>query len=172
MNVKNQNKESIMSTFSTSKSYKASSTFVPYAIECISDSFTSEGFEVSKKSISFNKSVIEVTKGNLVKKAIGLKQGLEISFESNGDSVLVEARGTVLKDQLIASSITLFVTWPVLIPQIIGLIKQSALDDKAIGVVDTAYANYTNQNPSYCTHCGGRISGPQPICPHCGTSLR
>lgn len=161
-----------MSTFSTSKSYKASSSFIPYAIGCVRNSFSSEGFEITQNSVSFNKTVLVLTKGNLVKKVIGLKQGLEISFESNGDNILVEAKGTVLKDQLIASSLTLFVTWPVLIPQIIGLIKQSGLDDKAIGVVDTAHANFVYDNPTYCTSCGGRISGTASVCPHCGASLK
>lgn len=160
-----------MSTFSTTKSYKATASFIAYAIERVRESFAAEGFEVNQKAVSYNKTVLEITKGNLVKKVVGLKQGLEVSFESSGGNVDVEAKVTVLKDQLIATTLSLFVTWPIVIPQIIGLIKQSGLDDKAIGVVDTAYANYSNDQPTYCTHCGGRIIGNPTTCPHCGARL-
>lgn len=160
-----------MSTFSTSESYVASSTFIPYAIERLRESFSAEGFEVNEKDGTCNKTVLEVTKGNLVKKIVGLKQGLEISFEKEGDQINVEAKETVIKDQLIASSLTLFVTWPILIPQIIGLINQAGLDDKAIEIIDSAYTQFTDEKPTFCTHCGGRIAGNHLTCPHCGAQL-
>ncbi len=160
-----------MSTFSTSKSYEVSSSFIPYAIERIRETFSAEGFDINQKGESINKTVLEVTKGNLVKKVVGLKQGLEISFETNGRYINVEAKGTVLKDQAIASTITLLLAWPVLIPQIIGLINQAGLDDKAIGIIDTAHANFINEQPSFCTHCGGKVKGNQKSCPHCGAQL-
>lgn len=160
-----------MSTFCTSKRYEVSSTFIPYAIERIRETFSAEGFDINQKGESINKTVLEVTKGNLVKKAIGLKQGLEITFETNGRYIDVEAKGTVLKDQAIASTITLLLAWPVMIPQIIGLINQAGLDDKAIGIIDTAYATFTNEQLTFCTHCGGRVTGNPTSCPHCGAQL-
>ncbi len=160
-----------MSTFSTSKSYEATATFIPYAIERVRESFEAEGFEVNQKAVSYNKTILEITKGNLVKKVVGLKQGLEVTFDTSVGNIDVEAKGTVLKDQLLASSISFFITWPVLIPQIIGLIKQAGLDDKAIGIIDTAYAIFTHEQPTYCTHCGARITGNHTTCPHCGTRI-
>lgn len=160
-----------MSTFSTSKSYKATETFIPYAVERIRDAFSADGFEISQKAGFYNKTIIEVTKGNLVKKVVGLKQGLQITFETSEGHVNVEAKVTVLKDQAIASTLTLLVAWPVLIPQVIGLIKQSGLDDKAIGIIDTAHAHFENEQPTFCTHCGGSITGNPTTCPHCGALL-
>lgn len=160
-----------MSTFSTTKSFEAASSFIPFAIERVSESFSAEGFEINQKVGSYNKIILELTKGDLVKKIVGLKQGLEISFESSGSSVNVEVKGTVIRDQLIASAITLFVTWPVLIPQIIGLIKQAGLDDKAMGIIESAHAQFTSEKPAYCIHCGGRVIGNPSVCPHCGAQL-
>lgn len=162
-----------MSTFTTQKNYETTASFIPYAIAHIREVFSSEheGFDVNQKMASYNKAVLEVTKGNLVKKIVGLKQGLEIVLESDNEQVTVRVKGTVLKDQLIPTLLTLFVTWPVLIPQIVGLIKQSGLDEKAIGVIDTAYAYYKCLHPTYCTHCGGEITGNPEVCPHCGTRL-
>lgn len=160
-----------MSSFSTSKRYKATATFIPYAIDRIRESFSADGFEVNQRAGSYNQAILEVTKGDLFKKAVGLKQGLEITFETDGDFVNVDAKGTVLKDQAIASTLTLLVAWPVLIPQIIGLIKQAGLDDKAIGIIDTAHAHFENEQPTFCTHCGGRITDNPTTCPHCGALL-
>lgn len=160
-----------MSTFTTTKSYETTTSFIPYAIERVRESFVVEGFEVNQKAVSYNKTILEITKGNLVKKVIGLKQGLEVTFESSGKNVNVGAKGTVIKDQLIASFLYLFITPVVIIPQIIGLIQQSGLDDKAFGVIDTAYAIFKYEQPTYCPHCGYRITGNPSICPHCGTQL-
>ncbi len=160
-----------MSAFTSTKYYEVSYSFIPQAIEAIKGAFEADGFDFEKQPGTYNKSIVTVTKGNLVKQAVGLKQGLEISFESNGDRVYVEAKGVVIKNQMIASVITLFITWPVLIPQIIGLIKQAKLDERAIDIIDSAYDSYTRESPVFCTHCGGRITGAATRCPHCDASL-
>ena len=160
-----------MSRFDSSKRYEVSFSFIPSAVNAIKTVFEAEGFEFEKKSGTLSKTVIEVTKGDLVRQAIGLKQGLQITFEHDGQYVNVEAKGIVVKNQLIASAITLFVTWPVLIPQIIGLINQSKLDEKAIAVIDSAFASYNTDNGEFCTCCGARVSNGETHCPHCGAAL-
>ena len=160
-----------MSTFLSSKSYEASPSFVPYAVDAIRKAFVAEGFEFVEKPGTYNTTVIEVTKGNLVKKLVGLKLGLEITFWMEHDHIRVEAKGTVAKNQLIATGITLFIAWPVIVTQAIGLIKQSELDVRVISIVDGAYASFTEQKPAYCTNCGGLVTGAPSRCPHCGASL-
>lgn len=160
-----------MGTFSTSKLYTAGQELIPLACREIKKSFESEGFEYSVKSESYNQTVVIVTKGNLVKQAVGLKQGLEISFSYSDGTVSVEAKGTVLKDQAIASAITLLVTWPVLIPQIIGMINQSKLDEKVIEAVDKAYKECVMEKKVFCTHCGQEVTGVDGRCPNCGNIL-
>lgn len=166
----NKNTEA-MSTFNSFKRYEVSSSFILNAVNAIKTVFEAEGFEFEEKSGTLSKTVIEVTKGDLVKQAIGLKQGLQITFEYDGQYVNVEAKGIVVKNQLIASAITLFVTWPVLIPQIIGLINQSKLDEKAIAVIDSAYSSYNTESGVFCTHFGVRIPRGETRCPHCGGEL-
>lgn len=160
-----------MSTFTSCKSYDASATFIPFAATRIRESFSADGFEINQKPGACNKTVLEVTKSNLFKSAVGLRQGLEITLENEGGRISVKVRGTVLKNQLIASTLSFFLFWPVIIPQIIGLINQSGLDDKAIGVIDAAYDTFANEHPTFCTKCGGQITGNPSCCPHCGASL-
>ena len=160
-----------MSTFNSAKRFKATSSFIPYASKKVMSAFAADGFDCMTKPGAPGKTIIEVTKGNLVRQAVGLKQGLEISFRHDGDYIDVEAKGTVVKNQLVASAITLFVTWPVLIPQIIGLIKQSHLDEKAIALVEAAWTDFNIEQPVFCTHCGEKIIGGRTVCSHCGKTL-
>jgi len=160
-----------MSTFTSCKNYDASATFIPFAATRIREFFSADGFEVSQKPGACNKTVLEVTKSNLVKSVVGLRQGLEITIENEGGRIAVEVRGTVLKNQLAASILSFCFFWPVIIPQIIGMINQSGLDEKAIRVIDAAYGTFSNDRPTFCTNCGRQIIGDYSCCPHCGASL-
>lgn len=161
-----------MGTFTSSKTFIAGQEFIPHACRKIKEVFEADGFEYAVKSESYDKTVITVTKGNLVKQVVGLKQGLEISFSHSGGEILAEAKGTVIKDQAIASAISLIVYWPVAVAQIIGLIGQSKLDEKAIEVVEGAYSEFNNsEKPVFCTHCGHQVNGVNGKCPNCGNAL-
>lgn len=160
-----------MSTFTTSKTFKVSPSFIPYAVNALKDVFEAKGFDFEKKPGTANKTIIEVTKGNLVKQVVGLKQGLEITFEQDGCDIIVTAKGIVVKNQLVATTLTLLAWWVIIIPQIIGLIKQSKLDKEAIAVIENAYASYESESPTFCTHCGAKVSAGTTICPHCGRAL-
>ncbi len=160
-----------MGKFSSSKVFAAPQEFIPFASRKIRSSFESEGFEYSVESESANRMVVTVTKGNLFKQIVGLKQGLEITLSNNGGKVSVSAKGTVFKDQLIASALTWWVAWPVIIPQVIGMINQSNLDEKVIDVVSSAYQEFDAGKTAFCPFCGTKVSKGDTCCPHCGASL-
>ena len=160
-----------MSTFVSTMSINAPQEFIPFACAKVKHSFESEGFDYQVKSESFNKTIITVTKGNLIKQAVGLKQGLEVSFTHDNGRIDIEAKGTVLKDQAIASALTLFVAWPVFIPQIIGMVKQSKLDERVIDTVVSAHSEFNASKPVFCTHCGKQVTTTSGVCPHCGNLL-
>lgn len=160
-----------MSTFTSCKSYPATATFIPFAVERIRTHFSSDGFHVDQKAGACNKTVLEVTKANLFTHAVGLRQGLKITLGNESGNITVEVRGTVLKNQMLASAISLFIAWPVIIPQIIGMIRQSGLDEKAIHVIDAAFDTFSQERPTFCTHCGGKVTGNPSRCPHCGADL-
>lgn len=158
-----------MKQFETLTTIVAPHEFIPIACRSIKEIFEAEGFDYSVKSELFNKTVIVVSKGNLVKQIVGLKQGLEISFTTSADSIVVKAEPTLFKDQAIATALSLFVTWPVLIPQIIGLIKQAKLDEKAINIVMQTLSAYNESRPVFCPICGKKIVSVDGKCPNCGT---
>lgn len=163
--------QKIMGRFESSTLFNAPQEFIPVACRKIKSEFEADGFDYAVKTESFNKTVVLVTKGNLVKQAIGLKQGLEITFKPECGMVSVNARGTVIKDQAIATILSMLVAWPVVIAQIIGLVNQSKLDEMAIETVTSAMAEYNEEKPVFCTHCGKKVKSTDGICPICGERL-
>lgn len=160
-----------MGRFESSTIINAPQEFIPVACRKIKGVFEAEGFEYTIKTESFNKTVVLITKGNLVKQVVGLKQGLEITFVPEYGNISVEAKGTVIKDQAIATALSMLVARPVIIAQIIGLINQSKLDERAIETVNSALAEYNMAKPIFCTHCGKQVKSTDGICPECGNRL-
>lgn len=160
-----------MGRFESSTIINAPQEFIPVACRKIRSAFEAEGFEYSIKTESFNKTVVLITKGNLVKQAVGLKQGLEITFVPGNGSISVAAKGTVIKDQAIATALSMLVARPVLIAQIIGLINQSKLDERVIETVKLALAEYNEVKPVFCTHCGKQVKSTDGLCPECGNRI-
>lgn len=142
-----------MGRFESSTIINAPQEFIPVACRKIRSAFEAEGFEYSIKTESFNKTVVLITKGNLVKQAVGLKQGLEITFVPGNGSISVA------------------VAWPVLIAQIIGLINQSKLDERVIETVKLALAEYNEVKPVFCTNCGKQVKSTDGLCPECGNRI-
>lgn len=160
-----------MGRFESSTIINAPQEFIPVACRKIRSVFEAEGFEFTIKTESFNKTVVLITKGNLVKQAVGLKQGLEITFVPENGNISVTAKGTVIKDQAIATVVSMLVAWPVLVAQIIGLINQSKLDERVIETIHSALVEYNEAKPIFCTHCGKQIRSTDGICPECGNRL-
>lgn len=160
-----------MGRFESSTIINAPQEFIPVACRKIRSAFEAEGFEYSIKTESFNKTVVLITKGNLVMQAVGLKQGLEITFIPGNGNISVAAKGTVIKDQAIATVVSMLVARPVLIAQIVGLINQSKLDERVIETVKLALAEYNEVKPVFCTHCGKQVKSTDGLCPECGNRI-
>lgn len=162
-----------MGTFTSTKSFKANPEFIPFVTRKIKEDFESKGFEFVTTSASMNRTVFKVVKSNLVRNITGLKQGLEVTINRNGENIDIEAKGTVVRDQALASVISLLVTWPVLITQVIGLINQSKLDTRVITVADTAYLEYkASESKEFCPHCGSLVEKGSSFCNHCGNVIK
>jgi ribosomal protein L40E len=72
--------------------------------------------------------------------------------------------------------------WPVIIPQIWGLIQQAHLDDEAVNLVEQrlaacgapatgAAATPPAQAPHFCVACGAANPADASFCPHCGAKV-
>lgn len=160
-----------MGAFTTSKSFKAKHQFIPYAIGLLKKKYQAQGFEFSEESVDFDYTEITMTKGKFLHNVVGLKQGLKIRFVLNGDDIEVIASGTVLKNQAVATACTLLVTSVTIVPQVIGMVRQSKLDKEVINDISMIYTTYMADKPCFCSKCGTLIKSGQTECPKCKTTL-
>lgn len=109
---------------------------IPVIADRIRDSFQAEGYEVNVQSLYSGGADISITKGGFFKAILGMRTALKVVLLPQGELINFEASVGIFGQQVIPTLIMLFVTWPVLITQIWGLVKQSQLDDKVLAVAN------------------------------------
>ena len=103
-----------------------------------------------------------------------MKTGLNINLSQMSGSIAVAMKIGLFGKQLIPSAIAMFVFWPILIPQIYGLVQQSKLDTEAYNVIEAAIRERENfaasipENTDFCVFCGTPIPKDSSFCISCG----
>ncbi len=173
-----------MGVFKTKKVLQANSAIIPEIAEEIKRQFLIDGFEVDSQSLISGGYDISLAKGNVFKAVIGMKSALKISIEplSTGQ-IVIEAGIGIFGQQVIPAMIMWFVTWPVLVTQIWGMVQQAKLDDKVIAIAETVVSgngcssssfsssSSTSQSSKFCTSCGVSNSPATKFCGNCGKPL-
>lgn len=155
-----------MALFHSSKLIAATESAIPAMEQNIVNYFTGEGYEYSSAPLFGGGRQVTITKGGIFKAILGLRTALDIRLRPQNDGVLVDAGVGIFGQQVIPTMITLFVTWPVLLTQIWGLIKQSKLDDTAINLAEQAATL-----KQICPHCGASMISGTSFCTICGSRL-
>lgn len=130
-----------MGAFSTKKTLYGDTAKIPQVAEKIRQAFVNEGYEVRIEDPA-NGQRIFISKGGLFKAALGLRTVLEVTMTPNSaGNIEFEAGVSVVKQQLVATMLTMFVFSPVVIAQVWGMIKQSKLDEKALAIAERELTN-------------------------------
>ena len=133
--------------------------------------FSTLGYQTSVQP-SAGGSFISLSKGGVFKAVLGMKSALNITLARVGGGVAVNASVGIFGQQLLPSLITMFVAWPVLISQIMGMVKQSKLDDEAIQVITESIRRHETIAPArdggFCTTCGAQLPSDAAFCSKCG----
>ena len=125
-----------MGTFKTKKTLYGDTAKIPQVAEQIRNPFVKDGYEVRIEDPA-NGQRIFISKGGLFKAALGLRTALEITMRPNfAGNIEFEAGISVVKQQLVATLLTMFVFSPIVIAQVWGMIKQSKLDEKALAIAE------------------------------------
>ncbi len=166
-----------MGVFKTSKLLYGNPSMIPQISEKIAEDFKNDGYEVTTIDLTTGGKEISITKGGMFKAIIGMKTALKIKLIPGDNRIQFDAGVGIFGLQAIPAAIALFVTWPVILTQIWGLIQQSKLDDKALeiaeGVIyDNAGANYQQNQYVFCPRDGSRIPADSEFCPYCGTKIK
>ena len=137
--------------------------------------FEGKGYTVSTEDTASG-AVISLTKGGLFKSVSGLKTGLNITFTQNDGSIDVAMEVGIFGKQLLPSTISMLVFWPMIFTQIYGLIRQNNLDKEAYQVILDAIRHcesHSNDRPDsiFCPYCGKQIRAESMFCPCCGKNV-
>ena len=174
-----------MGTFNTQKLLNGDPSLIPAIASRIDSSFTAEGYAVQSQTLISGSADISITKGGIFKAVLGMKTALKVTLKPQSDSILFEAGVGIFGQQVIPTMIMLFVTWPVLLTQIWGLVQQSKLDDKALAIAEQSIAGGASSSAAsissftssftgthrFCTNCGTKTDGTSKFCPECGSKL-
>ena len=168
-----------MAVFNTEKILNANPSLIPTIADAIVSEFQAEGFTAKCDSYAGNVHDISLAKGSVFKAVMGMKSALKVTLTQNGNSIHIQAGVGIFGQQAIPTAITMFVFWPMLIPQIWGLVQQAKLDDKAIAIAERIAAE--NASPSFaqshitasmfCPNCGSKVNGDVNFCPNCGSKI-
>lgn len=164
--------------FSSTRIFNVSPNLIQPIAEDVATQLTAEGYDVDVESSLGNDVQISLSKGGMFKKVLGLQTALNVMLSDQGDSIKAEATVGIFKQQVIPTLIMLFITWPVIVTQIVGLVKQSHLDDHIMELIDSAISQLgakvalkkVAKNGAYCPNCGARVSGGK-FCCECGEKL-
>ena len=169
-----------MSSFSTSKDLNGDPSLIPEIADRIVRDFQMEGFTAKSDSYAGGVYDISLAKGNVFKAVLGMKSALKVTLTPQGNSIHINAGVGIFGQQAIPTAITMFFFWPVLIPQIWGMVQQSQLDDKAINIAEQVIREHgsgsygfasSSQRQSFCPACGNKVNADANFCPNCGAKL-
>lgn len=161
-----------MALFEKSASFDVINPNVQFIAEYVATHFKAEGYEVSVEETGLG-ALVSMTKGGLFKMVLGMKTALNLKLSCYSDRVFAQASIGIFGIQAIPTLVMLFVTWPVLLTQIWGMIRQAKLDDEVIDVVGEAIrlGNLAaGEQKVFCTACGAHIAADSETCPVCGAA--
>lgn len=178
-----------MGAFNTKVTLNGNPKYIPEITEKICQEFEKEGYEVNSENLLSGGVDISLTKGGFFKAVLGMKTALKITVVPVGNQIDFEAGIGIFGQQVVPTLIMLFITWPVLLTQIWGLVQQSQLDDKALEIaqsvinghsVNTPYGTVPPPIPEaataatvirFCTNCGTSLPENARFCSNCGSKV-
>lgn len=120
---------------------------------------------------------VSLTKGGIFKSISGMKTGLNMTINQMPGAISVSMEIGLFGKQLLPSAIAMLVFWPILIPQIYGLVQQNKLDTEAYGVIEAAIHECEKtvecipENTAFCVYCGAAMPADAAFCTSCGKHI-
>src|ERR1700722_3421186 len=85
---------------------------------------------------------VGVTRGGMFKAAMGLKSSMKVQLKGVDGGTMVQARVGIFGKQAIPTMVTMLVLWQMIFLQAWTLIRESALDDEAVRVVQISLTRH------------------------------
>lgn len=165
-----------MGTFRTKKLLNGNPSLIPNISKVIEQEFIMNKYEVMVQDLANGGKEVSLTKGGIFKALVGMKTALKIKLIPQGEYIELDAGVGIWGLQVIPTAIALFVTWPVILTQIWGLVQQSKLDDRVVAITEREILRNTKNNINakqykYCPKDGSCIPIDSEFCPYCGERI-
>ena len=166
-----------MGTFRTKKLLSGNPSLIPNISQKIEQEFKMEKYEVLVQDLANGGKEVSLTKGGIFKALVGMKTALKIKLIPQGENIELDAGVGIWGLHVIPTTIALFVTWPVLLTQIWGLVQQSKLDDRVVAIAEREILQKTKNELKvkqfkYCPRDGSCIPIDADFCPYCGERVQ
>lgn len=152
---------------STKREFPARLDDLSGVISHFTEHFEKKDFTVKTENIAGGV-FISLTKGGIFKAVAGMKTGLNITLTQKPEAIEAAMEVGIFGKQAVATAITLLIAWPVIIPQIIGLIQQNKLDEEAYQVIEEGIRSCERM---FCQYCGASVSSESIFCANCGKKI-
>lgn len=164
-----------MALLNSKREYPTNLQEVSEVAKYCADYFKEKGYTVSVEDTPSG-AFISLTQGGTFKAISGQKTGLNITLTLWPGKIEAAMEVGIFGKQAIPAVIATFAFWPILIPQIVGIVKQNALDKEAYRVIEKAILIYEKKTPNqvnslFCTYCGKPIPADFTFCPSCGKKV-
>lgn len=166
-----------MATFSKDVILVTNPDIIPAIASQIEMEFLADGYEVRVYQLSSGGADISLSRGGIFKAVLGMKTALKVTLIPQVGSIHFIANVGIFGQQFLPTIISMFFLWPVLITQIWGLIQQSKMDDRVLGIAYRVMATQGANNAAtlsgakFCPNCGNKLDASTQFCPHCGHQL-
>ena len=134
-----------MGLFKTSQIYHDVLPYIDRAANDLLDSFQQEEFNVRGQKLANNEWDISINKGNWIEAAVGLSTALKIKITPTSHHVHAEVSVGIFGQQVIPTLLAYTIFWPIALAQVWGLIKQSALDERALTILHESFEHYAGK---------------------------
>lgn len=137
-----------MGLFKSTKLFCNVSQHCDAVANSVMSSMRYEGYEVDGVKLPTGDWDISIKKGDLFKAVLGLQTALKITISPATPHAYVKADVGIFGRQVIPTVLTVCVWWPLIIPQIWGIIKQSKLDRLVMDNIQSEFDRLTGHSVS------------------------
>lgn len=128
--------------FVSTKVFKADQALIPAIVEAIIGHFKADGYETNVVEEKNGAYLISLAKGDMFASVAGLKMSLNVTIKPvDKDKIDVHCAIGSYGNRALPTIGAALVALPLAIPSIIGVVKQSKLDDKVIEIATDVILN-------------------------------
>jgi hypothetical protein len=125
-----------MGIFKTSKLLYGNPDFINTIATAIESKFRADGYDVRIDDTYDNGKNIDISKGGLFKRVLGMRTALKVSLSPCDGNIWFKTDVGIFGNQVIPTILVASGMWIILLPQIWGLVHQARLDDKVLEIAE------------------------------------